>query len=85
MLEDLFVAAWGQITEAPLFHAMMWMVTAAGFAAFFTLQRETTEARWLALVCATVWLGYNVFLLVVHLGAFSSDEAVTAAAYWRYA
>jgi hypothetical protein len=84
-LPDLFAAAWGQITEAPLFHAMMWMVTAAGFAAFFTLPRKASEARWLALVCATVWLGYNAFLLVVYLGVFSSDEAVTAAAYWRYA
>jgi hypothetical protein len=84
-LPDLFTAAWGQITEAPLFHVMMWMVTAAGFAAFFTLPRKASEARWLALVCATVWLGYNAFLLVVYLGVFSSDEAVTAAAYWRYA
>jgi hypothetical protein len=84
-LPDLFAAAWKQITEAPLFHAMMWMVTAAGFAAFFTLPRKASEARWLAVVCATVWLGYNAFLLVVYLGAFSGDEVVTAAAYWRYA
>jgi hypothetical protein len=84
-LPDLFAAAWGQIAEAPLFHAMMWMVTAAGFPGFFRLPSKASEARWLALVCATVWLGYNAFLLVVYLGVFSSDEAVTAAAYWRYA
>jgi hypothetical protein len=85
LLPALFAAAWGQITDAPLFHAMMWIVTAAGFAAFFTLPRKVSEARALAMVCATVWLGYNVFLLAPYLGAFTSYEAETAADYWRYA
>jgi uncharacterized membrane protein len=71
--------------DAPLFHAMMWIVTAAGFAAFFALPRKISEARGLAVVCATVWLGYNAFLLVVYLGAMTSHEAETAAEYWRYA
>jgi hypothetical protein len=84
VLPDLFASTWGHITAAPLFQALMWMVTAAGFAAFFTLPRKASEARWLAVVCATVWLGYNAFLLVVYLGAMSSDEAKRAADYWRY-
>jgi hypothetical protein len=85
LLPTLFAAAWGHIIDAPLFHAMMWIVTAAGFAAFFTLPRKVSEARGLAMVCATVWLGYNVFLLAVYLGAMTSYEAETAADYWRYA
>jgi hypothetical protein len=84
VLPDIFGAAWGAIAGAPLFHAMMWLVTAAGVAAFFTLPRKASEARSLAVVCATVWLGYNVFLLVVYLGAMSLYEATTAADYWRY-
>ncbi len=72
------------IAGAPLFHAMMWIVTAAGLAAFFTLPRKASEARWLAVVCATVWLGYNVFLLIVYLGAMSDSEMEMAADYWRY-
>jgi hypothetical protein len=84
VLPTLFAAAWEQITRAPLFHTMMWTITAAGIAAFFTLPRKASEARWLAVVCATVWLGYNAFLLAVYLGAFSSYEAETAADYWRY-
>jgi hypothetical protein len=84
VLPDIFGATWRVITGAPLFHAMMWLVTAAGIAAFFTLPRKASEARWLAVVCATVWLGYNVFILVVYLGAMSTYEAATAADYWRY-
>jgi hypothetical protein len=84
VLPDIFGATWGVITWAPLFHAMMWLVTVAGIAAFFTLPRKATEARWLAVVCATVWLGYNVFILVVYLGAMSLYEAAMAADYWRY-
>jgi hypothetical protein len=72
------------ITDAPLFHFMMWLVTAAGLAAFVGLPRKTGEARWLAVVCATVWLGYNVFLLIVYLGAMTLHDAEIAADYWRY-
>jgi len=85
LLPTVFAAAWGHVTHAPLFHAMMWMVTVAGLAAFFTLPRKVSEARGLAVVCATVWLGYNAFLLVVYIGAMTSHEAETAADYWRYA
>lgn len=84
VLPSIFGSIWGNITAAPLFHAMMWLVTAAGVAAFFTLPRKASEARWLAVVFATVWLGYNVFLLVVYLGAMSVYEAAMAADYWRY-
>jgi hypothetical protein len=85
VLPSLFAAAWQQIAQAPLFHIMMWTVTAAGCAAFFALPRKISEARGLAMVCATVWLGYNAFLLFIYLGAFTTHEAESAADYWRYA
>ena len=85
LLPTVFAATWGHITAAPLFHAMMWIVTAAGFATFFTSPRRVSETGGLAVVCATVWLGYNAFLLAVYLGAMTSHEAETAADYWRYA
>jgi hypothetical protein len=85
LLPAVFAAASGHITDAPLFHAMVWIVTAAGVAAVFTSPRAASEARGLAIVCATVWLGYNVFLLAVYIGAMNSYEALTAADYWRYA
>jgi uncharacterized membrane protein len=44
-----------------MFHSIMWLVTAAGVVSFFHLPRKTSEARWLAVVCATVWLGFNFF------------------------
>jgi hypothetical protein len=84
LLPTVLAAVWGHVTYAPLFHIMMWIVTAAGVAAFFTLPRHVSEARGLAMVCATVWLGYNVFLLAVYVGAMTSYEAETAADYWRY-
>ena len=36
------------------------------------------------MVCATVWLGYNAFLLIIYLGAMTAIEAAMAADYWRY-
>jgi hypothetical protein len=56
ILPTLFASIWGYITDALLFHAMMWMVT-AGLLTFFTLPRETSEARRLAVLRATVRLG----------------------------
>jgi hypothetical protein len=84
VLHQTFAAIAHQIAGAPLFHSMMWLVTAAGVAFFFRLPREAGEARWLAVVCAVVWLGYNVFLLIVYLGAVSVSDAQIAADYWRY-
>jgi hypothetical protein len=79
------IAAIGDIiANAPVFHSMMWLVTVAGLAVFFRLPREGSEARWLAVVCATVWLGYNVFLLIVYVGAMRLYDAEIAADYWRY-
>jgi hypothetical protein len=83
-LPSLFAAAWKQIVDAPLFHALMWMVTVVGFAAFFALPRRVSEAGQLAVVCATVWLGYNAFLLTVYLGVMTEREAATAGDYWRF-
>jgi NADH:ubiquinone oxidoreductase subunit 6 (subunit J) len=84
VLRQTLAAIGGLIASAPLFHSMMWLVTAAGLAAFFHLPRKASEARWLAVVCATVWLGYNVFLLIVYVGAMRLYDAEIAADYWRY-
>jgi len=72
------------IAGAPLFHSIMWLVTATGLVFFFQLPRKASEARWLAVVCATVWLGYNVFLLIIYLGVMTASDAHIAADYWRY-
>jgi hypothetical protein len=84
VLRQTFAAIGHQIADAPLFHSMMWLVTAAGVAFFFRLPRQADAARWLAVVCATVWPGYNLFLLIVYLGAMSVSDAQIAADYWRY-
>lgn len=79
------LAALGRfIAGAPLFHSIMWLVTAAGSVFLFQLPRKTSEARWLAVVCATVWLGYNAFLVMVYLGATTVYDAHIASDYWRY-
>jgi hypothetical protein len=84
-LRSTFASIAGYIADAPLFHSLMWLVTAAGFAFFFQLPRKASEPRWLAVVCATVWLGYNVFLLIIYLGVMTVSDAYGAADYWRYA
>jgi hypothetical protein len=84
VLNQTFAAVGGLLADAPLFHAMMWLVTAVGFVFFFQLPRKSSEARWLAVVCATVWLGYNVFLLIIYLGVMAVSDAQIAADYWRY-
>ena len=84
VLRHTFAGIGRQIADAPLFHSMMWLVTAAGVACFFQLPRKASEARWLAVVCATVWLGYNVFLVIIYLGVMSGSDAHIAADYWRY-
>jgi hypothetical protein len=84
VLKETFASIWAQIVYAPVFHTMMWSVTAAGIWCFFALARKNSEARCLAAVCAIVWLGYNAFLLIVYLGAMSASDAQIAADYWRY-
>jgi hypothetical protein len=84
VLRQTFAGIGHQIADAPLFHSMMWLVTAAGVAFFFRLPRQADAARWLAVVCATVWSGYNVFLLIIYLGVMSVSDAQMAADYWRY-
>jgi hypothetical protein len=79
-----FESIFHHIRETPLFHGGMWLVTAAGLAALPALRRRGEEACWLAVITAIVWLGYNAFLLVVYLAAFSEEEARRAADYWRY-
>jgi hypothetical protein len=83
-LSEIFASIGRYITEAPLLHAVMWPVTAAGVILFFRSPRGTSEARWLAIICAAVWLGYNAFLVIVYLGVMTIYDARIAADYWRY-
>ena len=83
-LPSIFRSIGIYVADAPLFHALMWLVTVAGFAAFFRLSRKAREEQWLAVVCATVWLGYNVFLVTVYLGVMTESDAHGAVDYWRY-
>ncbi len=84
ILRETFPAIGGYIADAPLFHSMMWLVTAAGIVFFFQSSRKVSEACWLAVICATVWLGYNAVLLIVYVGSMDYFEAKIAADYWRY-
>jgi hypothetical protein len=79
-----FTSVGGLIAAAPLFHSLMWLVTAVGVVFFFQLPGKASEARWLAVLCATVWLGYNVFLLIAYVGVMTLSDAQIAADYWRY-
>jgi hypothetical protein len=38
----------------------------------------------LAIIVATIFVGYNAFLYVAYVGAFGLGEGPTAASYWRY-
>ena len=84
LLAETFTYIGITIRNAPVFNGLMWLVTAAGVVAFFQLPGRASEARWLAVIFATAWLGYNVFLLIIYLGVMSEYEARTAADYWRY-
>jgi len=70
--------------QAPLFHLLMWSVTAAGVAFLLQSPQKFSEARWLAIVCAVVWVGYNVFLVIIYITVMSVSDAHGAADYWRY-
>ena len=84
VLRETFAGIGHQIANAPLFHSMMWLVTVAGIVFFFQLPRKAGAARSLAVICATAWLGYNAFLVVIYLGVMSPSDAQMAADYWRY-
>jgi hypothetical protein len=83
-LQQMLAAIGGLLADAPLFHGMMWSVTAAGVIFLFQLPGKRSEARWLAIICAIVWPGYNAVLLVSYLGVMSPYDAQIAADYWRY-
>lgn len=70
------------MADMPLFYAMMWGVFVAG--AVFLVRGAPSPARRLAATLAPLWLGYNLFLLIVYLGAMTHAEAEVAADYWRY-
>jgi len=83
-LPDTFRSISVYVGVNPVFHGGMWLVTAIGLAAIPTLRRRGGEVRWLAVITAIVWVGYNAFLILVYLAAFSEAEAHGANDYWRY-
>ena len=54
------------------------------FFAARALWRGPDKFGRLAIVTATVFLGYNAFLYVTYVGAFGAFEGRNAASYWRY-
>jgi hypothetical protein len=68
--------------EVPLFHLLMLAVTGLGLAA---LRRPVGAGKRLCVAAAAAWIGYNLFLFLVYLGAMTRAEASSAADYWRYA
>jgi hypothetical protein len=83
-LPSIFASIGIYITEAPLFHSLMWLVTAAGFVFFFQLPQKASEARYLAMLCGMVWLGYNVFLVIIYIAVMTGADTYGAGDYWRY-
>jgi hypothetical protein len=68
-------------THNPPFHLLMWGVTLVGI---WKLRLPRRPEEMLAVITAVVWIGYNLFLMVVYLGAMTPEEAGNAADYWRY-
>jgi len=63
------------------FHLLMWTVALVGL---WKLRTPKRPEELLAVMLAVVWIGYNVFLIVVYLGSMAAWEAEIAADYWRY-
>jgi hypothetical protein len=60
------------------------VMTVATLLALRVVWRPRTAFHRLTLITATMFLGYNGFLLMSYLGAFTEGEALRAASYWRY-
>jgi len=72
----------GYMADMPIFYALMWGTFLAG--AIFLVRGVDNPSRRAAAVLAPLWLGYNLFLILVYLGAMTHAEAEMAADYWRY-
>lgn len=72
----------GYMADMPIFYLLMWGTFLAG--AVFLVRGVDNPARRAAAVLAPLWLGYNLFLILVYLGAMTHAEAEMAADYWRY-
>ena len=78
---EMLSSIWETYSQRPVFYAVMTGMTIAGLA---MLRHPTGAVRKLLAVTAICWVGYNVFLVLVYLGAITAEEAANAAAYWRY-
>lgn len=68
------------------YFGLMLVATGAAMWAFVRVLRgkALSPLGRLAVVVATVFVGYNGFLFVAYVGAFGTGEGLNAASYWRY-
>ena len=64
------------------YFALMFAITAR--AAYGIWQKDTSPLQHLFMVSSLVFWGYNGFLYVCYLGAFSAYEGARVASLWRY-
>ncbi|MGQ0663468.1 MAG: hypothetical protein ACT4P2_07745 [Pseudomonadota bacterium] len=60
------------------------MLVAVGFAVRALANAERSPLDRLAILVATLFVGFNAFLFATYLGAFDRGEALRVASYWRY-
>jgi len=48
------------------------------------IKRDKAPFARLCVIAAILFVGYNLFLLIAYLGAFTRTDALRAASYWRY-
>jgi len=63
----------------------MTSVTGLGLASLLKQPGNVRPGEQLLVVTTVCWIGYNLFLMLVYLGAMTEEEASNAADYWRYA
>jgi hypothetical protein len=78
---DMLSSIWAIYCKKPVFYLMMFGVTVGGLVA---LRRPKNPGSRLLSITAVCWIGYNIVLILVYLGAMTGSEAAEAAEYWRY-
>jgi hypothetical protein len=83
--DTLYIIARYLFTENPAFAILMTSVTGLGLASLLKQPGNVRPGEQLLVVTTVCWIGYNLFLMLVYLGAMTEEEASNAADYWRYA
>ena len=60
------------------------IMTLAVIIAVSTFWKNHTPFSRLALITAIIFITYNAFLFLCYIAAFTEDEAIRAASFWRY-